>query len=80
MNKEAAKVRKVIDEVEEARTPFKMACWDKVEAKIKAAELEDHPADFYAHALKEKKAENAEKNSYIKNNKKALKNIENEWF
>ena len=47
MNKEAAKVRKVIDEVEEAKTPFKMACWDKVEAKTKAAELEDHPADYY---------------------------------
>jgi len=24
-----------------------MACWEKVEPKIKVKELEDHPADFY---------------------------------
>ena len=41
MNKEAAKVRKVIDEVEESKEPFKMACWEKVEPKIKVKELEE---------------------------------------
>ena len=56
-----------------------MACWDKVEAKIKATELIDHPADFYASQLREKKAEQNE-NCYIKNNKKQLKVIESEWF
>ena len=33
MNKQSAKVHEVMDEVEEFKTPFKLACWDKVEAK-----------------------------------------------
>ena len=46
-NRDNVKIRKVIDEVEESKEPFKMACWEKVEPKIKVKELEDHPADFY---------------------------------
>jgi len=57
-----------------------MACWEKVAAKIKASELIDHPADFYAQQIRAKKEERDDKNNFIKDNKKALKNIENEWF
>ena len=40
-----------INVITEAKEPFKMERWSKVEAKIKATELEKRPADYYKTAL-----------------------------
>ena len=57
VNKESAKVKKEAEAVEEAKVPFKMKKWEKVDPKISARELENTAADFYQTKIAESKKE-----------------------